>query len=135
MLTENDVVEAVCSYLIEKGYEITQKLNTKQTGVDIIASNSFGDKCFVEAKGATSSMRESSRFGSEFTKSQVKVHVGVALVAAFKVLTEYPSSESFVALPNNVNHKSLIENMRQPLKQSGIGVLFVSDCGLVEKYI
>jgi hypothetical protein len=135
VLTENEVVEAVCLYLIGSDYEIHQKLTTTQTGVDIVATNALGTKCYVEAKGATSSKRESSKFGKEFNKSQVKVHIGVALVAAFKVISENPTSESMIALPNNINHKSLIENIRQPIKRSGIGVLLVSDSGLVEKYI
>lgn len=135
MLTENDIVEAVCLYLLKSGYEIKQKLTTTQTGIDIIATNSCGTTCFVEAKGATSSKRESSKFGKEFNKSQVKVHVGVALVAAFKVLNEFPNSESLIALPNNINHKSLIDNMRHPIQRSGISVLLIDDNLAVEKYI
>lgn len=135
MLTENDVVEAVCSYLLEAGYEIVQQLTTTQTGIDIVATNSCGVKCYVEAKGATSSKRESSKFGKEFSLSQVKVHIGVALVAAFKVKNEFPNSESLIALPNNSNHKSLINKMRLPITNSEVGVLLVDSNGSVEKYL
>jgi hypothetical protein len=135
VLTENDVVEAVCTYLLEIGYEINQKLTTTQTGIDIVATNSCGTKCYVEAKGATSSKRESSKYGTEFDLSQVKVHVGVALVAAFKVVNEFPNSESLIALPNNSNHKSLIDSMCHPIKNSGVGVLLVGADGYVEKYV
>jgi hypothetical protein len=135
VLTENDVVEAVCSYLLEAGYEIVQQLTTTQTGIDIVATNSCGVKCYVEAKGATSSKRESSKFGKEFSLSQVKVHIGVALVAAFKVKNEFPNSESLIALPNNSNHKSLINKMRLPITNSEVGVLLVDSNGSVEKYL
>ena len=135
MLTENDVVDAVCSYLSHMDYVINQKLTTTQTGIDIIATNSRGIKCYVEAKGATSSKRESSKFGKEFSLSQVKVHIGVALVAAFKVVNQFPNSESLIALPNNSTHKSLIDKMRFPINNSGVGVLLVGTDGSVEKYV
>ena len=135
MLTENEVVEFVCSYLCDNGYLINQKLSTTQTGVDIIATNSSGVSCYIEAKGATSSKAESLRFGKEFNQSQVKTHVGMALVAAFKVLNEFPESLSMVALPNNVRHKNLIDTMRLPILNSGINILLVSENGLVEKYV
>lgn len=134
MLTENEVVEFVCSYLSENGYLINQKLSTTQTGVDIIATNSSGVSCYIEAKGATSSKAGSLRFGKEFNQSQVKSHVGMALVAAFKVLNEFPESLSMIALPNNVSHKNLIDAMRLPLSNSGVSVLLVSENGFVEKY-
>lgn len=129
------MIEAVCSYLLQMGYEINQKLTTTQTGIDIIATNSCGVKCYVEAKGATSSKRESSKFGKEFNLSQVKVHIGVALVAAFKVANEFPNSESLIALPKNDNHKSLIDKMRCPINNSGVGVLLIDNDGSVEKYV
>jgi hypothetical protein len=135
VLTENEVIEFVCSYLESNGYLIKQKLSTRQTGVDIIATTPSGHNCFVEAKGATSSKPGTSKFGKEFDKSQVKTHVGVALVAAFKALHNNPKSESIIALPNNSNHKSLIEEMRKPIINSGIGVLLVGEKGDIQKYI
>jgi len=135
VLTENDVVEAVCSHLITNGYEINQKLSTKQTGVDIVATDSNGVCCYIEAKGATSSKPESSKYGKVFNKSQVKTHVGVALVAAFTALNEFPEAVSIIALPNNTNHKSLIDAMRKPILQSGVRVFLVSEQGVVQTYI
>ena len=135
LLTENEVVEFVCSYLVKNNYEINQYLSTTQTGIDIIATDAKGAKCYIEAKGATSSKPSSSRYGKEFNKSQVKSHIGMALVAAFKILNEYPNAESFIALPNNVEHKSLVKAMRKPLLQSGVKILLVNKQGVVQRYI
>ena len=135
MLTENEVIDFVCIYLQENGYSINQKLSTNQTGIDIVATNSNGTLCFVEAKGATSSKPNSSKFGEEFDKSQVKTHVGVALVAAFKALNDNPGTESFIALPNNANHKTLIDSMVEPIKKSGIKVLLVNELGNIHVHI
>lgn len=135
MLTENEVVEAICSYLLDNQCEINQKLSTSQTGIDIIATKLNGIKCYIEVKGATSSKPNTSKFGKEFDKSQVKTHVGVALVASFRAMNEFPNSESIIALPNNANHRLIIESMRKPIIQSGIKVWFVSEKGDVQEYI
>lgn len=135
MITENDVVEAVSSYLIENGYEIKQKLSTLQTGIDIVATNPDGIDCYIEAKGATSSKSESSRYGKEFNQSQVKTHIGMALVAAFKLINEFPMAEVIIALPDNINHKALIEAMYTPIFKSGVKVLLVSEKCIVKPYV
>lgn len=131
MLTENDVSDAVRKYLVANNYWITQQLTTNQTGVDIVAVAENGTKCFVEAKGATSSKPTSNKYGKEFDKSQVKTHVGVALVAAFKVKNEFPNSESIIALPDNLNHVALIESMKASILASGIQVWFIADSGTI----
>jgi hypothetical protein len=135
MQTENDVIDAVCKYLIENNYSITQQLTTSQTGVDIVAVAENGTKCFVEAKGATSSKPTSNKYGKEFDKSQVKTHVGVALVAAFKIKNEFPNSESIIALPDNQNHVALIQSMKTPIIGSGIQVMFVSNNGAIRQLV
>jgi hypothetical protein len=117
------------------GYEIEQKLSTEQVGVDIIAISPTGKQCFIEAKGATSSKPNSSKFGKEFDKSQVKTHVGVALIAAFRVLNKYPDSESMIALPDNLNHRALLDEMRHALEKTSVKILFVSESGQVSSFI
>jgi hypothetical protein len=135
MQTENDVIDAVCKYLVANNYSIIQQLTTVQTGVDIVAIAESGTKCFLEAKGSTSSKPSSSKYGKEFNKSQVKTHIGVALVAAFKVKNEFPNSESIIALPANLSHVALIESMKTPIVCSGIQVMFVSDNGAIRKLL
>ena len=71
MLTENRIVDLVCDQLEFDGLTISQKLDTTQTGIDIVAVSETGKKYFVEAKGATSSKESTKRYGQEFNKSQV----------------------------------------------------------------
>jgi hypothetical protein len=75
MLTENDVVDLVSSELQRRGFKIEQQLSTTETGIDIKATSPEGVYYGIEAKGATSSKVESSRYGKEFDKSQVKTHI------------------------------------------------------------
>jgi len=132
MLTENDVVKIVCDEFRKRKYSIEQNLSTSQRGIDVIATSNSGRRYFVEAKGATSSKKTSSRYGKEFNLSQVKSHVGVALVAALKVKNDHPNDESIIALPNNNSHRELIKSMRDPILHSGIKVWFVDVNGIDE---
>lgn len=135
MLTENDVVEAVSKYLEKNGYIVNQALTTSQHGIDIVATAKNGKQCFIEAKGATSSKSGSNRYGKEFTVSQINTHIGVALVKAFQTLQIHPSQEVAIAVPGNNGHRKVINSMLIPIRNSGIGVLFVNENKNVEKYL
>lgn len=136
ILTENDVVNAVASFLKRQGYKINQALTTTQRGIDIKATKkSDGTRCFVEAKGATSSIHSSNRYGKEFNNNQIKTHIGVALLKSFQTLQSNPKSEVVIALPDNEGHRKVIESMSTPIKKSGINVYLVSNTKKVKKYI
>ena len=132
MLTENNIVEYISEYLEENGYKIEQALTTSQHGIDIIAHHPEKGFCFVEAKGATSSKKDSSRFGKEFNANQIRTHVGVAILKSYQTLQENSSAEVVIALPNNAGHKKVIHSIHEPLKKSGIKLYFVNKDGSVE---
>lgn len=81
MLTEDDVIAAVCNKLREMDFDIEQALITFEKGIDIIAFK--GDyRLFIEAKGETSSKRFSSRYGKPFNQNQIKNHVGKGVIVS-----------------------------------------------------
>ena len=82
MLTESDVIKAVCRFLGSRGYRVTQALNEMQTGDDIVAWSADGKKIMIEAKGETSSKSHTSRFGKPFSSGQVLDHVSKAFYRA-----------------------------------------------------
>ncbi|MCP4990209.1 MAG: hypothetical protein GY928_30475 [Colwellia sp.] len=135
MITENEVVEAISKYLEKKGYVIDQALTTSQKGIDVEATHPTSGKYFVEAKGATSSRKESKRFGKPFNASQIKTHIGVALLKSFQTIQLYKNDTVAIALPNNAGHRTVIESMYDPIKKSGIKVLMVNADATVEEYI
>lgn len=65
MLTENDVIDAVCAELFRHGWMIKTTAITRQRGDDIVAEKD-GTTLIVEVKGATSSKSGSARHGVEF---------------------------------------------------------------------
>ncbi len=89
----------------------------------------------MEAKGATSSKPGSARYGKEFDSNQIKTHIGVALVKSFQTLQKYPDSDVIVALPHNRGHRSLIDGMAVPIRNSGVKVVFVENDGHVVEFI
>jgi len=128
MLTENDVVEAVCIKLEYMGFEIKQRLHTKQRGIDIIAYKD-GYTLMIEAKGETSSDKSSNRFGQPFSQSQIKNHVGKTLLAAFKLMSKYHDSARYgvgIALPDNSGHRKEVEQVRYVLKKLGLFIFWVN---------
>ena len=137
MITENDVVNAMVSFLKGKGYEITQALSTDEHRVDIIAKSSTGINCFIEAKGGTSSKEGTNRYGKPFNKSQVFTHISVALTKSLQAIQNHSQQNFFVgiALPKDQNHFSLIGSINKPLKQIGIKVYFVDETRTDVEYI
>jgi len=131
MLTENDVIKFVSIYLKDNGYKIQQALNTTEKGIDIIANHPEKGKCFVEAKGGTSSDKKSNRYGKPFNKSQRKDHIGVALLKTFQIKQENTNANVFIAVPEK-NHRDIFETIENCLSKTEIKVLFVKNDGSIE---
>ncbi|MBO0474496.1 hypothetical protein JZO86_12385 [Enterococcus ureasiticus] len=122
------------NYLINQGYTIERYATTTQTGIDIEAFRAKQKIC-IEAKGATSSMEDSARYGMPFNDNQVKNHIGKAVVAALKVLNQDDKHTiSAIALPDNSMHKKQIDQIQRPLKQLGIKVFLVSKDSVLDYF-
>jgi hypothetical protein len=86
MPNENDVVDAVCSYLEKEGYIINQRLRTTERGTDIIAKHpSRTGRLHIEAKGGTSAREGSPRYEREYDQSQVFDRVAKGLYTAVEL--------------------------------------------------
>ncbi|CAL2082986.1 conserved hypothetical protein [Tenacibaculum dicentrarchi] len=128
MLTENDIVEKVTDFLETKGYRITQSLTTNQQGIDIIAETE-SETLYIEAKGETSSVETSKRFGLPFNRNQIKSHISVALLATMKVISSLPSGNKTkvgIALPDTEEQRIVINKINPALKKLDIRIYWVS---------
>jgi len=133
MLTENDVVKIVSHYLIIKGYEVLTESKTTEKGIDIIAIHPEKGKCFVEAKGETSSKKGTKRYGKPFNRNQIKDHIGSVLLQTLKIKQENENSDVFIAVPFEENHLKIFESIKKCLLQINIKVLFVKCDGSIEE--
>jgi hypothetical protein len=127
MLTEDQVVDAVCRTLTERGYAITTRATSKQHGHDVVAEKD-GVSNVIEAKGAGSSKEGTARYGSEFNSNQVFDHVAKAVLKAMRVVS-LGEGRAGVAFPDNANHRRQVEQVTQALSDAGIGVFWVSESG------
>jgi Holliday junction resolvase-like predicted endonuclease len=132
MLTENDVIKFVSKYLEDNGYDILETKKTTEKGIDIVAEHPKKGKCFVEAKGETSSQKESNRYGEKFNKRQIKTHIGAALLMSFQIKQEHENSDVLIALPYEKNHLEIIDTIKNCLIKTNIRVIFVKNDGNIE---
>jgi hypothetical protein len=136
-MDENQVIDAVCDYLQENGYEISQRLHTTQRGIDIIAINRTSSlKLQIEAKGGTSSRVGSARFGKPYTESQVFDRVAKGLYTVCQMLSESKSSNGKFALavPDTYIFRKYLTAIKPIMANLEIGVLLVSESRKVSEF-
>jgi hypothetical protein len=129
MLTEDQVVDAVCRLLVDHGYTILTRAVATQHGHDIVGVKD-GTKITIEAKGAGSSKAGTARFGKAFTRNQVFDHVAKAVLKAMRIVST-GDGRAAVALPDDANHRREVAQVARALGSAGIGVFWVSDVGEV----
>ena len=125
---EMDVIDAVCSYLRSRGYNIRRRVKkVTDKGNDIEAIAPDCTELYIEAKGSTSSRKGSARYGKEFNNNQKTDHVAKAV---FKALS-YVSGKKLggIALPDDHEHREIVKEVELALKQVGIRVFFVDPVG------
>jgi hypothetical protein len=128
VLTENDVIDAVCAHLAAAGYEIIQRSYTDAKGIDIVARHpQAARRLLIEAKGETSSDPRTKRYGRPFDSAQVSVHIREAFGTAAKLKTETHGLGDAVAiaLPETVLHHRYLNRIKSALDSLGIVVYFV----------
>ena len=140
MITENQVVEYVCTYLKKNNFSILQSANVGQKGVDVIAEKD-DFKIFIEAKGETSSVPNSKRFGKHFTSSQV---FDVLSKVIFQALDNKnhdlweDQSITAIAIPDTEMFRTWHSKVAESLCELQLVTLWVSEGGTVsiseEKY-
>jgi len=137
MLTEDNVVLAVCRKLETEAYTIRQRLNTKQRGEDIIALK--GQVYLsIEAKGSTSSKNNTQRYGYPFSTKQIQSHVARAFYKACIILFS-PSTHRLegelkagIALPDTEHHRQAVRAIKPIIMELQIVIFWVKSIDDVE---
>jgi len=130
VLTEDDIVDAVCDYLEANGYSIQKRSATTERGDDIVAMKaSSGITLYIEAKGETSNRRSSARFGKPFDSAQCRDHVANAFYSAasnFQGADVSKSRRAGIALPKIQRHQDCIAKIQAALDGLQIAIFWVS---------
>jgi Holliday junction resolvase-like predicted endonuclease len=124
VLTENDVVDAVCRHLAATGYEIVSRCATNQRGVDIVAKND-SQVLRVECKGEGSNQPTSKRYGKAFTRAQCHNHVAVAFCTAAEMLGAHAPDRVAIAFPDTRLHREFVGRVQLAIEKLEIGVYWV----------
>lgn len=128
MLTEDDVVDAVCSHLQRHGFHIEQRCTTNDRGEDIVAAHpTAGIKLRVEAKGETSNDQKSARFGKTFSSAQISDHVAKAVYTALATLDAHSAAGERVgvAFPDTRLHRKYVSRIDGVLRTLAVAVFWV----------
>ena len=131
LLNENEVVDAVAEFLAAKGFEIVQALHGHQRGVDIIASRADIGALHVEAKGGTSTVATSKKYGKPMSPGEVRINVAEAFYTAAVAATRRPGDDrevvvAAVAFHDDARHRRYVDPLRAALDELGIGVFWVT---------
>jgi hypothetical protein len=129
MLSEDQVVDAVCDNLRADGWKIVSIAHATEHGDDVVAERD-GQRLIVEAKGEGSSKEGTRRFGQSFNRGQVRTHVAVAVLRALGVVSE-GKAWAGVAFPDNRNHREIVGKAARALAGAGVGVYWVDPSGVV----
>jgi Holliday junction resolvase-like predicted endonuclease len=133
VLNENQIVERTKTFLESRNYHVSSARRTNERGIDIVASSADGRRVvFVEAKGATSSKKGTTRYGKPFSLGQCKTHLAVALYAVARLRQNAaPTDRVAIALPAAQPHQHLVDAIEASLRQLEVGVFFVPTRGRV----
>jgi hypothetical protein len=127
MLEEMMVVKSIENYLKTLEFEIINKVESISShGVDLIAqSPKTKTRLNVEAKGQTSSIPTTNRFGKEFTRNQKRDHLGKALLKSCEFIQK--NEVGAIALPNDPVDRELIYSITNAIDRLGIIVFLVDE--------
>lgn len=131
-LDENAVINVMCRHFEQNGYTVEQRLHTTQRGIDIIARDKSGRRIYIEAKGATSSVRGSARYEVGFNSNQVFDRVAKALYTGLCMRAEHPdrSKEDVgLAFPDTAEFRKRHEPIRQQVVDAGLHVFHAGPDG------
>lgn len=133
MLDENDVIQVLAEFLQSQRYIITQQLHTSEKGVDLIATHSSGRRLHVEAKGGTSSVSGSNRFGKPYTQSQVFDRVSKGFYSTVLLRATVPTADEVaLAVPDTPRFRKYLQPISAIAKSLQIQIILVGDAKRVE---
>ena len=124
MLTELEVIDAVCKHLETQNYTITQRRGTSERGHDIIAHKG-GARLIVEAKGETSSKPTTRRFGMRFDPAQFPINVADAFYCTVAAKEKHSDANYGIALANTREYKNAVRRIAGTLQLLHIRMFFV----------
>ena len=129
-LTENEVVEHLCNWLIKEGWQILNKNIDHSRGTDIKAEK--GRKLLiVKAKGARGNPRSHVTTRKKFDCGQIKTHLGKAIVKVLELKNDYPKALLAIAQPDDPDIRKCLQKVIPEITKLKIKLFWISTAGQV----
>ena len=130
-MTENDVINKLCHWLEQDGWQIETRALNRDRGDDIRARKN-GTTLLVEAKGAKGNPELRDVVRDVFDAGQIKDHLGKAIVKVFELKNRDDEAIVAIAHPNTERIRRIVDPLVHHLNRAGILLVFVSESGSVE---
>ena len=137
MLSEIDVINAVCKKLESLGYAIRQSNKTTEHVIDIIAvkGGTLPIELYIEAKGEMSIKSGTTRAGKKLDSADMQSNVAEALyktVAILSLKAEHDQVMAGMAFPDNPEYREYVQIIEPVLNQLGIAIFWARQKSSVE---
>jgi hypothetical protein len=126
VLTENDVVDAMCEWLERNGLRVESYCKDSKPGDDIHAVDEHGRNLFVECKGAVSKSGNNLNHWANVA--------GCFFNAVRDAVVLRPADTHAIAIPDIAELHGLLDGLVDTLLGLGIAVFWVSDGLTVSAY-
>lgn len=127
ILSENEVVEYLVTWLKNENWVIKKKALGYQHGNDIEAERAE-EKLIIEAKGAKPNDVKKSHI---FNSTQIQVHFGKALIKIMEEQTKNPVAFTGIAQPNNIMIKETLKDCLPRVNKLNIKLYWVNQDGKI----
>ncbi len=130
MLTEPAILSLLKRFLKARGYTNIAIINGRIHGDDLRATPPNGKFILhVEAKGQTSSIESSRRFGRPFSHAQIRDHMATAIYKALCMRSQSVRGAKrrvALALPDIPSKRNVYTPVASTLRELDIGVFWIS---------
>ena len=130
-MLEDEVIHFLCQWLQNNGWKIESMALGRAHGDDIRASKN-GHVLLVEAKGARGNPENLNVVRDEFDLSQIRDHLGKAIVKALELKAERPHALVAIAHPVTDKILKIVKPVAGQLRGIEILFAFVAEDGGVE---
>jgi hypothetical protein len=117
----DDVLEATATYLENAGWAVSRSRARNARG-HIVATRD-GRQLVVDCVGETSSRPGTSRYGLPFNASQVRTHLGIAVLRCLE--RARAGTLGAIAVPDDERHRAETDAIAPTLQRVGIGFVRV----------
>ena len=124
-MTEDEVVDFLATWLSNKGWEILEKCKGQEKGNDILAKKE-GQTLMVEAKGAKGNPKSPTTTRPQFDSTQIKVHLGEAIVKFLEFRNKNPEAKIGIAQPDDPYIRNVLKSAIPGVKKIGISLFWVT---------